>query len=176
MKTKNYPNHKKAFSNHKKAFSMVTAIVVIVIMATVTALIMNVTSKTVKETTQQYQKEQAALLARSYTEQAILYAIHYDRQANGNCVNEIDATFGPVDNLYTIHTNIQYLGNSNQLPAGCNIIGPTTWPDDGGLGFNASISLMVDVYVSYKDFDDPSAVAGVLDRNVVFHRRTLQKI
>jgi type II secretory pathway pseudopilin PulG len=169
MKTKNYPKT-------KKAFSMVTAIVVIVIMATVTALIMNVTSKTLKETTQQYQKEQAALLARSYTEQAILYAIHYDRQSNGNCINRINATFGPNNNLYSIRTNIQYLGNSSQLPtSGCNIIGNNVWTDDGTIGFNTSISLLVDVYVSYKDFDDPSA-AGTLDRNVTFHRRTLQKI
>lgn len=170
MKKQNYPKH-------KKAFSMVTAVVVIVIMATVTALIMNVTSKTLKETTQQYQKEQAALLARSYTEQAILYAIHYDRQTNGNCINQIDATFGPNDNLYTIRTNIQYLGNSNQLPTGgCNIIGNNAWTDDGTLGFNSSISLLVDIYVSYKDFDDPSSASGILDRNVTFHRRTLQKI
>jgi type II secretory pathway pseudopilin PulG len=170
MKTNNY-------RTSKKAFSMVTAIFVIVIMATVTALIMNVTSKTVKETTQQYQKEQAALLARSYTEQALLYAIHYNRQSNGNCVNQVNATFGPTNNLYTIRTNIQYLGNTDQLPnSGCNIIGGSTWSDDGTLGFNSSISLLVDVYVSYKDFDDPSGTASVLDRNVTFHRRTLQKI
>lgn len=154
---------------------MVTAVVVIVIMATVTALIMNVTSKTVKETTQQYQKEQSALLARSYTEQAILYAIHYDRQTHGNCINQVDATFGPANNLYTIRTNIQYLGNSNQL-AGCDIIGTNAWADDGTIGFNTSISLLIDVYVSYQDFDDPSAAASVLDRRVTFHRRTLQKI
>jgi len=155
---------------------MVTAIVVIVIMATVTALIMNVTAKTLKETTQQYQKEQAALLARSYTEQAVLYAIHYDRQSNANCVNEITATFGPPENLYTIRTNIQYLGNTNQLLGGCDIIGTTAWADDGTLGFNSSISLLIDVYVSYQDFDDPSSAAGVLNRRVTFHRRTLQKI
>jgi len=160
----------------KKAFSMLTAIFVIVIMATVTALIMNVTGKTIKETTQQYQKEQAALLARSYTEQAILYALHYDRIANGNCINQINATFGPTQNLYTIQTNIQYLSNANQLPAGCNTINNAQWADNGTARFNATISLLVDVYVTYKDFDDASASVSVEDRNVTFHRRTLQKL
>ncbi|CAA6826119.1 MAG: Unknown protein [uncultured Sulfurovum sp.] len=151
----------------KKAFSMVTAIFVIIIMATVTSLIMNVTGKTLKETTQQYQKEQAALLARSYTEQAILYALHYERTAD--CVNEINATFGSVDNLYRIQTVIQYAGNESQLPIpGCETI--ARWVDTGTLRFQASISLIVDVYVSYQDFDDPQR------RDVTFHRRTLQKL
>ncbi|CAA6813538.1 MAG: Unknown protein [uncultured Sulfurovum sp.] len=153
----------------KKAFSMVTAIFVIVIMATVTSLIMNVTGKTIKETTQQYQKEQAALLARSYTEQAILYALHYDRVVNGNCVNEVNATFGPNDNLYSIQTTIQYAGNSSQLPAGCDTIG-TPWADTGTFGFQSTVSLIIDVYVRYKDFDDPA------NRDITFHRRTLQKL
>ncbi len=62
----------------RRAFSMVTAIFVIFIMSSITALIMGVTSKTLKATTQQYQKEQASLLARSYTELAMLYVLNYD--------------------------------------------------------------------------------------------------
>jgi len=157
------------YTKTKKAFSLVTAIIVIVIMATVTTLIMNVNGKTVKETTQQYQKEQAALLARSYTEQAIFYALHYDRATNGNCINQINATFGPTQNLYTIQTNIQYASNETQLnDTGCNHI--VRWDDNGTHGFNSSVSLIVDVYVKYKDFDDP------MNRDITFHRRTLQKL
>ena len=154
----------------KKAFSMVTAVFVIVIMATVTALIMNVTGKTIKETTQQYQKEQAALLARSYTEQAILYALHYDRIANGDCINDINATFGDgvTSQVFTIQTKIQYISNVTQLPAGCNIL--TTWADSGVAGFNSTVSLIVDIYVTYTDLDD------ALQRPITFHRRTLQKL
>ncbi|CAA6821635.1 MAG: Unknown protein [uncultured Sulfurovum sp.] len=164
-------------THSKKAFSMVTAIFVIVIMATVTALIMNVTGKTIKETTQQYQKEQAALLARSYTEQAILYALHYDRTANGNCINQINATFGDgiTSQVFNITTNIQYASNEAQLDAS-NCENIARWADNGTAGFNSSLSLLIDVYVSYKDFDDPSAAAGVEDRNITFHRRTLQKL
>ena len=161
------PQHKM---KSKKAFSMVTAVFVIVIMATVTALIMNVTGKTVKETTQQYQKEQAALLARSYTEQAILYALHYDRIANGYCINQINASFGDgvTSQVFTIQTNIQYVSNTTQLPAGCNIL--TAWADSGVAGFNETISLIVDVYITYQDLDDS------LNRPITFHKRTLQKL
>ena len=154
----------------KKAFSMITAIFVIVIMATVTALIMNVTGKTIKETTQQYQKEQAMLLARSYTEQALMYALNYDRQTNGNCINDINATFGDgvSSQIYTIETRLRYISNSTQLPLACNII--ERWADDGTSGFNATVSVIIDVYVHYTDFDD------ALNRPITYHRRTLQKL
>ena len=156
----------------KKAFSMVTAVFVIVIMASVTALIMNVTGKTIKETTQQYQKEQAALLARSYTEQALLYALHYDRTGNGSCINEVNATFGDNVNsqVYTIQTTMQYASNITQTPAACDTLNATPWVDSATTGFNSTVSVIVDVYVSYTDFDDPT------NRNITFHKRTLQKL
>ena len=174
---------------YKKAFSMITAIFVIVIMATVSALIMNITGKTIKATTQQYQKEQAQLLARSYTELAILYVIHYDRRAvpvgNGNCLETITDHFGEAgDNGYDIRINIKYLGNDTQLN-GCTktilangTIGTASilakrasWVDAPINGnINNTISLVIDTYITYKDFDDPS------NRDISFHRRTLQKL
>jgi type II secretory pathway pseudopilin PulG len=166
---------------HKKAFSMITAIFVIVIMSTVTSLIMNVTGKTIKSTTQQYQKEQAALLARSYTELALLHVIHYDRVTNGGCLETITNHFGETrDNGgYDIVINIKYLGN-NTLLNGCtqtiqsngDVNSTSTWVDDNTTngGINNTISLIIDTYITYKDFDDPS------DRNTTFHRRTLQKL
>jgi len=157
---------------------MVTAIFVIFIMASLTALIMNVTSKTVKTTTQQYQKEQASLLARSYTELAMLYAINYDRVSNNNCIENINATFGDASNLYTIKTHMQYIGNSQLLPnCGTNIT--PIWNVSNPVGFDSALSIVIDVYVTYKDFDDPSALSvalGGLDRNITFHRRTVQKL
>ncbi len=169
---------------NKKAFSMITAIFVIVIMATVTALIMNVTGKTVKATTQQYQKEQAALLARSYTELALLYVLHYDRSTNGNCLEQITDTFGAKSGFsgYNIKITIKYIGNDDLLN-GCSktilnngSIGTAnhttdtaTWSNES-TGFDKTISLMIDTYITYKDFDDPS------NRDITFHRRTLQKL
>ncbi len=154
---------------YKKAFSMVTAIFVIFIMSSITALIMNVSNKTVKSTTQQYQKEQASLLARSYTELTMLYVIHYDRITNNNCIQKINATFGEPNNLYTITANIEYIGNSILLPNCATNITPD-WNVSNPVGFDSTISIIIDVYVNYKDFDDPS------NRNRTFHRRTVQRL
>ena len=189
-------NKKTLHIKHKKAFSMITAIFVIVIMATVSSLIMNITGKTIKATTQQYQKEQAQLLARSYTELAILYAIHYDRRAaplgNGNCLETITDHFGPAGNDgYDISISIKYLGNDNLLD-GCgqtiladgtvgtasNATNTATWVDNTSGGIDDTISLIIDTYITYKDFDDPnnSDADPTNDRNISFHRRTLQKL
>jgi len=170
----------------KRAFSMITAIFVIIIMATVTSLVMNVTSKTIKATTQQYQKEQAQLLARSYTELAILYAIHYDRTTGvGSCLEKITDHFGDATNGYAITINIKYLGNDTLLN-GCDktiltngnigtasdTLNSATWIDNSTNydGINNTISLVIDTYITYKDFDDPQ------HRDITFHRRTLQKL
>jgi len=152
---------------YKKAFSMVTAIFVIFIMSSLTALIMGVTSKTVKSTTQQYRKEQATLLARSYTELAMLYVINYNRSSG--CLDTINATFGDPNNLYTIRTNIKYIGNVN-LSLNCSSNITPLWNVANLTGFDSTISLIIDVYVTYKDFDD------LTDRNITFHRRTVQKL
>jgi len=154
---------------NKRAFSMVTAIIVIFIMATVSAMILGVSNRTVHATTAQYQKEQARLLARSYTELAMLYIIHYDRDANNNCIEKIYADFGDTNNQYHIETNIQYIGNSGLLPnCGSNIT--PDWNVSNPTGFNSSIAVVIDVFVKYSNFDDP------LDRNITFHRRTVQKL
>jgi hypothetical protein len=161
---------------YKKAFSMVTAIFVIFVMSSVTMLIMNVTGKTVKATTNQYRKEQAQLLARSYTELAIMYVIHYDRSINSDCIESITDHFGNSSNEYNISVNIKYIGNDTLL-SGCekiidmsgNVGISPTWTETT-TGFYTTVSLVIDTFVSYKDFDDPS------DRNITFHRRTLQKL
>jgi len=173
-------------NKHKKAFSMITAIFVIVIMATVSSLIMNITGKTIKATTQQYQKEQAQLLARSYTELAILYAIHYDRSTTPDCLKTITDHFGAAgDNGYDINISIKYLGNDKLLNrcdqtilangtvgTADDTLNRATWKDDAGVNgrINSTISLIIDTYITYKDFDDPS------NRDISFHRRTLQKL
>jgi type II secretory pathway pseudopilin PulG len=151
---------------NKKAFSMITAIFVIVMMATLTALIQSITGKTIKATTQQYQKEQATLLARSYTELAVLYVSSYDRSVD--CLNTINAHFGDLNNGYDIEIEIRYIGKESEL-VNCETLRRVA-SLNGGATFDQSMSLIIDTYVEYKDFDDPS------DRNITFHRRTLQKI
>jgi type II secretory pathway pseudopilin PulG len=166
---------------NKKAFSMITAIFVIVIMASLTALIMNISGKTIKATTLQYQKEQAGLLARSYTELAILYVIHYDRTTTPNCLETIIDHFGEAgDSGYDIRISIKYIGNDSLLD-GCDktiladgtvgtaSLNNATWTNKI-TGFDKTISLIIDTFITYKDFDDPA------NRDITYHRRTLQKI
>ncbi len=147
---------------------MITAIFVIIIMASISALIMNVTGKTIKATTQQYQKEQAQLLARSYTELAILKILYYDR--NTSCLKTFTENFGANGGFhgYDVKVNIQYIGNSTLLGA-CATSSLTKWENNSNR-FDKTISLIIDTYITYKDFDDPS------NRDITFHRRTLQKL
>ena len=79
--------------NQRKAFSMLTAIFIIVLMSTVGILVMNLAGKTVDETRAQYQREQSALLAKSYTEYAILAVMSNDRN-NTDCIEDIDGLIG----------------------------------------------------------------------------------
>ena len=170
---------------HKKAFSMVTAIFVMFIMASLTALIMNVTGKTVKETTQQYQKEQAQLLGRSYTELAILYTLYYDRSSS--CLEKITDHFGDTNNGYDIDIRIKYIGNDTLLANCRNSIEAdgtfdltntnATWTNNSG-GFYNTLSLVIDTYIKYRVIDHPlnQNSSTMDDVFITFHRRTLQKL
>ena len=156
----------KEKKHYKKAFSMITAIFTIVVMASLTALITNITGKTIKATTQQYQKEQAILLARSYTELAILYAMSYERNSTNRCLDTINSHFGAATPLgYDIVTNLQYIGQGASTMFCTNTIAMTV----GATGFDNSVSVVIDTYVYYRDFDND-------DRNITFHKKTLQKL
>ena len=154
--------------SNRKAFSLLTALFVIVLMATVAMLVMNMTGKMVKETTTQYQREQAALLAKSYTEYAIMAVTANDRTTN-NCLSDIDGTVGsnPASgNGYRIRARIAYIGHNAEVgscPATRVFSSSVVEP-------NSPLNIIVDVYVEYKEADNTSAPW------VTYHKRTLQKI
>lgn len=167
----------------RKAFSMLTAIVVIVLMAGITALVMNLSGKIVTETTSQYRKEQAILLAKSYTEFAILAIQGHNIQVNG-CLNTIqgiinstalDTTNANGANNgegYKVTTRMQYIG----LPAG--LCDDTT---ENTISTSGDVSVIVDVNVRYKDLDTVgNIIAGGGSASdapwVNYNRRTLQKL
>lgn len=151
---------------NRRAFSMITAIIVIVLMATVAGFVFSLSGKMVKSTTIQYQREQAMLLARSYTEYAILAVMSNDRTTN--CLQTITGT--TVGNTpatgdgYKISVDIKYIGRAAVLPAGCNILSSAVNTT------STPLSIIVDVYVQYKD---PDNTAGAW---ISYHKRTLQKI
>ncbi len=148
------------WKNQRKAFSIFTAIVVIVLMATVAMLIMNMSGKLVKETTAQYQREQAMLLANSYTEYAVMAVTANDRSTN--CLRTINGTW----NGYSARVEIAYIGNATTIGAcaGTRKLSDTVSTPD------TPLTIMVDAYIDYKDLDNPSG------QDLVYHRRTVQKI
>jgi|GEM_PF-289951 type II secretory pathway pseudopilin PulG len=173
-------------SSMRDGFAMITAIFVIVIMATVSMFILDISGKMVKETTYQYRRAQAKLLAQSYTELAILAASKYNRSTNSNCVETIHSIVngidplatpnwsGSVENGYEVNTTIYYIGNNLPCSAthilNSDIIAGNKYQT---LGRPDQISsIIVDVLVRYKDPDTPSSSTQWIS----YRRRSLQKI
>ena len=144
----------------KKAFSMITAIMVIILMATVAVFIMNLSGKMVKGTMTQYQREQSMLLAKSYTEYAIL-AVTANDQDTANCLNNISGSYG----IFSVDVNISYIGDTNLHP-NCRTL------ENNVSTVKTPLSIIVDVFVRYDDLDNPSSPPP----EITYHRRSLQKI
>ncbi len=154
----------------RKAFSMLTAIVVIVLMATVAMLVMSMSGKLVKETTVQYQTEQAALYANSFTEYAVLAVTGNDRTA-GNCLITINSTIGApaTGNGYRIRTHISYIGTAAEI-GNC---ATTRKLSDTVTTLKTPLTLVVDAYVDYKEPDHHDSANAPW---ITYHKRTVQKI
>lgn len=160
--------------NQRKAFSMLTAIFVIVIMSAIGIMVMSLTGKIIKETTTQYQREQAVLLAKSYTEYAIMAVMSNDRNDTAgvnDCIEDIDGRIGADVNNgqgYLINTRIAYIADSNARVGTC--AGTRILDDSGITTPESALNIIIDVYVRYRDPDNSFAPW------VTYHRRTLQKI
>ena len=153
----------------RKAFSMLTAIFVIVLMAGVSAFVMSLSGKITQQTVAQYQKEQAVLLAKSYTEYAILAVMSIPNSTA--CIEDIDGKIGSGNAYqngegYLIKTRISFIGKNGYI-ANCSRQFGTSVSDD--------LDIIVDVYVRYKDINDPR-LSGSGAPWINYHRRTLQKI
>jgi hypothetical protein len=158
---------------HRKAFSLVTAVFLIALMASVAFYVMSLSGKIVKETTVQYKKEQAVLLAKSYTELAIMTVTANDRNATGQCITDINATVGSNDPEssgigYRVSTHIAYIGAESDINT-CTGTSIFDYPSDG----NKDLNIIVDVYVEYKDIIQGDITSSPW---ITYHRRTLQKI
>lgn len=143
----------------RNAFSMITAIFIILLMGTVGAFIMNLSAKMVKGTTTQYQHEQSLLLARSYTEYAIMAITANDR--NSSCLNTLSESYGD----YTVDVNLSYIGRDL---GNCE-----RKLSDKVQEVNSPLNVIIDVYVHYPEPDHP---LGDNAPKVTYHKRSLQKI
>jgi len=157
-------------SKNKKAFSMFIALAVIIMMSTVAILVVNVSGKIIQTTGDQYRKEQAVLLAKSYTELAIMAVMSNDRITQ-TCLTNINGIIGESSSKvdlgegYRIATQISYIGN-NALLGNC----AGTALDSTVQTPSSAINILVDVYVRYRELDN--LTSGWIN----YHRRTLQKI
>jgi type II secretory pathway pseudopilin PulG len=154
----------------RPAFSMITAMVVIVIMSSITAMVMGTSSKIIQNTTAQYQREQAMLWAKSYTELAIMTVMSNDR-INQNCISTIT---GDIDNPnlgqgYHIRCQISFIGTSNQV----NTCPANTVLSNAVTTTASALNIIVDTYVEYKDINHPDIANSPW---ITYHKRTLQKI
>jgi len=152
----------------RKAFSMLMAIFIIVLMATVAAFIMSLAGKMVKETTAQFQREQSMLLAKSYTEYAIM-AVTANEHNSSTCLNNITGGYGDIGGgnyLYNIDVKISYIGND--LHTNC-----TRKLSTAVNTLKSPLNIIVDVFVGYKDLDHPD---GASAPDITYHKRSLQKI
>jgi len=156
------------FTTQRKAFSMLTAIFVIVIMASVAALVVNLSGKMVKETTAQFQREQAMLLAKSYTEYAIMAVMANDRKATNKCLKTINGN--NVMRVYAsggfqVRVRIAYIGNVAEVGmCGSSRLSSSVTTT------KSPLNIIIDVYVKYQDFD------AATTQWITYHKRTLQKI
>ena len=149
----------------RKAFSMITAIFVIVIMATIAIFVLNLSGKSVHATTTQYQRAQAMLYTKSYTEFAIMSVTAHDRATN--CVETIKGSIGNINNGgYAIRTHIAYIGPTSEIG---NCAGSRQLSTNVTTAATP-LTIIVDAYVDYKDPDNTSAP------KITVHRRTVQKI
>ena len=147
----------------RKGFSMLMAVFVIILMASVAMFILNLSGKMVKETTTQYQREQAIILAKSYTEYAVL-AVTANEHNTSNCLNTISGNYKGSENGYMVDVNISYIGNNLDTHCARKLnSNPITTA-------KSPLSIIVDVFVSYPDFDHPD------DLNMTYHSRRLLKI
>ncbi|MEA2028428.1 MAG: type II secretion system protein [Campylobacterota bacterium] len=164
----------------RRAFSMMMAVVVMVIMMGISAMVFSLSNKIIASTSTQFQKEQAILLAKSYTEFAILAVTAHDINVSGNCVENIKGKIegitipntpttpsGDVDSGmgYKVEAKISYIGN--------NLSACTTTLNASNINTLSSPNIIIDIYVMYKNSnfhkngDSPW---------MTYHRRTLQKI
>jgi len=178
----------------RKAFSMITAIFVILIMAGLLALVSSLSGKLIKETTAQYKKEQATLLAKSYTEFALLAIQGHKMSATRSCLRTITADINSLDGSinangvdrgegYRVEVKIQYIGlrplgiSCNSINSGHKSLGHQTTA--GTATTSNDVSATIDVYVQYHDLalvDSLGGTATNSDPWITYHRRTLQKL
>jgi len=166
----------------RRAFSMMMAIVVMVIMMGISAMVFTLSNKIIFATTAQFQKEQAILLAKSYTEYTLMAVTANSGTVGGvTCLNRVDgnitgikigdtsvATADVIDSGmgYRVETRVSYIGNGIVCSNGRIL--------DNNITTDTSPNIIIDAYVRYRDVNMHKSTGN--SPWMTYHRRTLQKI
>ena len=145
----------------KKGFSLLTAVIFLVVIATLSMIALSLSTQSAKQTTDDYLKVQAELLAKSGTEFALLAMSGHDYSTN--CLNSIDIKY-PINTAnYThdINITIHYIGNG--LPLSCN-----TYANANNIATaDSNRTVIIDTVVTTNPI--------IATEPIRLHRRTIQK-
>lgn len=143
-----------------KGFSLITAIIFLFVVATLSILALSMSTQSAKQTTDDYLRIEAELLAKSGTEYALLALSGHDFNTSG-CLNSIDIKYpNSVNYTHDINISIMYIGNG--LPADCNdVLNNTISTND------SNRTVIIDTTVS----TNPT----IATEQIRIHRRTIQK-
>jgi type II secretory pathway pseudopilin PulG len=155
-------------NKQRKAFSMLMALFVIVLMSMVASYIFYSSSSIAKEGAIQYKRAQAELLAKSYTEYAILAITGNSRASATQCLQTINAN--ALGGAYTIRVDIKYIGNTKYIGNCPNSSKIVQLANPQANVIPDALSAIIDVYVSYQDSANQNEPAQT------YHRRSIQKI
>ena len=139
----------------KKGFSLLTAVLFLVVIATLSMIALSLSTQSAKQTTDDYLKVQAELLAKSGTEFALLAMSGHDY--NSSCLNNINITY---NKQFDVNISIMYIGSG--LPCV-----PSHILDNNIKTPDSNRTVIIDTFVTTKD--------GITTEPIRLHRRTIQK-
>ena len=145
----------------RKGFSLITAIIFLFVVATLSILALSMSTQSAKQTTDQYLKIEAELLAKSGTEYALLAISGHEVNATNGCLNHIDIKYPTSGATYTHDVNISIMYIGNGLPAGCTQLGTDIATAD------SNRTVIIDTIVTTNP--------AVSLEPIRIHRRTIQK-
>ena len=144
----------------KKGFSLLTAVLFLVVIATLSMIALSLSTQSAKQTTDDYLKVQAELLAKSGTEFALLAMSGHDY--NSSCLNNINITY---NKQFDVNISIMYIGSGLPCIPSHILDNHIKTPD-------SNRTVIIDTFVSIK----PQLVTdGVITEQIRLHRRTIQK-
>lgn len=144
----------------KKGFSLLTAVLFLVVVATLSMIALSLSTQSAKQTTDDYLKVQAELLAKSGTEFALLAMSGHDY--NSSCLNNINITY---NKQFDVNISIMYIGSGLPCIPSHILDNHIKTPD-------SNRTVIIDTFVSTK----PQLVTdGVITEQIRLHRRTIQK-